>query len=254
MVALTLIVLFLVAVLATGYQVGRPFVGRQRQFKARSSSSLYAAERTPPLLNGNTVWRLRLNLVGQDGKPALKATARIRFVEEKGYEPPSGKVFIENDFSGIIRTNEKGYASTWTLSEDRNDRKDGLWIMGLFKEPKYPYLYFSLTVFETFLLPNGEEQPFSLMEGSSGVPGDKLNFVFNHLNKGPEDGRVLSGGVITFKNSEILNLPLTKVDIGEEVSAGTVELSPVYDNDESREKGEEVVSTGLSAQEAAQSE
>ena len=35
----------------------------------------------------------------------------------------------------------------WTLSEDKNDRKDGLWIWGLFEEPKYPFLYFNLGLF-----------------------------------------------------------------------------------------------------------
>ena len=234
MTGLTYLILFLTAICAHGF-VGDVRFDFRRSLSRASSSALSMAERAPPLLSGNTMWRLRLNLVGQDGKPALRATARIRFVEDRGYEPPSGKIFVENDYSGIIRTNEKGFASTWTLSEDRNDRKDGLWVMGLFKEPKYPYLYFSLGVFESFLLPSGEEQPFSLMDGSAGVPGDKLNFVFNHLNKGPEEGRVLSGGIVTFKNSEILNLPLTKVDIGEEVSAGSVELSPVYDNDDDDE-------------------
>ena len=53
-----------------------------------------------------------------------------------------------------------------------------------------------------------------------------IKFPILHENKGAE-GRVLSGGTVTFKASEMLNLPLTQVDIGEEVVAGRVELSPV---------------------------
>jgi hypothetical protein len=48
---------------------------------------------------------------------------------------------VQDDYYGLIRCDEKGYSGTWTLSEDKNDRKDGLWIWGLFEEPKYPYLY-----------------------------------------------------------------------------------------------------------------
>ena len=194
------------------------------------------ADRAPPLLSSGTLWRLRLNLIGEDGDSVLKATVRLRFVEERGYEPPSGKIFIEDDYSGLIRTNEKGYASSWTLSEDKNDRKDGLWVMGLFEEPKYPFLYFTLGVFDSFLLPSGEEQQFSLLKGktSGGIPGDKLSFQFNHLNKGKE-GRVLSGGTVRYKRSEILNLPLTKVDIGEDISAGTVELTPIFGSEDNEQ-------------------
>ena len=34
----------------------------------------------------------------------------------------------------------------WQLSEDPDDRKDSLWIWGLFKEPLYPFILFSLGV------------------------------------------------------------------------------------------------------------
>ena len=30
------------------------------------------------------------------------------------------------------------------ILKDKNDRKDGLWIWGLFEEPKYPYLYLNI--------------------------------------------------------------------------------------------------------------
>lgn len=193
--------------------------------------------RAPATLTGDTLWRLVLNLESPDKKTSVKAIARIRFIEERGYEPPSGVIFVEDDYQGLIRVNEKGYSPLrWTLSEDRDDRKDGLWVLGLFAEPKYPYLYFSLGCFNSIVLASGEEQPYALLpeatgEGqNTGVPGDKLNFRFSHENKG-QDGRVLSGGTVTFKASEMLNLPLTQVDIGEEIVAGRVELLPVYADD-----------------------
>ena len=244
--------IFVVLTLCAGFRI--PGINHDSR-SCRTMHSLQMADRAAPLLNKDTLWRLRLNLVGEDGVSVLKATARLRFVEERGYEPPSGKIFIEEDYTGLIRTNEKGYAASWTLSEDKDDRKDGLWIMGLFKEPKYPYLYFALGVFDSYLLPSGEEQPFSMVEGDTtgGVPGDKLSFQFNHLNKG-EEGRVLSGGIVRYKRSEMLNLPLTKVDIGEDVSAGTVELSPIYDNDREEEEQQapaESVSAEASSEAAA---
>tara|TARA_A100001035_G_C27769316_1_gene495445 strand:- start:442 stop:1053 length:612 start_codon:yes stop_codon:yes gene_type:complete len=187
-------------------------------------------------LTGDTLWRLVLNLESPDKKTSVKAVARIRFIEERGYEPPSGVIFVEDDFQGLIRVNEKGYSPfRWTLSEDKEDRKDGLWVLGLFAEPKYPYLYFSLGCFDSVVLASGEEQPFAMLPEATGdgqntgIPGDKLNFRFFHENKGAE-GRVLSGGTVTFKASEMLNLPLTQVDIGEEVVAGRVELSPVRES------------------------
>jgi len=71
---------------------------------------------------------------------------RLRFIQNYGYEPPQGRIFIEADTSQFIAVTQDSYSGTWTLSEDKNDRKDGLWIWGLFEEPKYPYLYFYLGI------------------------------------------------------------------------------------------------------------
>lgn len=75
--------------------------------------------------------------------------------------------------STLLASLVKGYAGVWTLSEDKEDRKDGLWIWGLFEEPKYPFLYFYLDVYNTTVLASGEEDP---IYGGEGVPGDRLNF------------------------------------------------------------------------------
>jgi hypothetical protein len=30
-----------------------------------------------------------------------------------------GRIFVEDDFNGLIKVDEKGYAGSWTLSEDK---------------------------------------------------------------------------------------------------------------------------------------
>ena len=37
-------------------------------------------------------------------------------------------MYVEDDYNGFVMVDERGYAGSWTLSEDKNDRKDGLWI------------------------------------------------------------------------------------------------------------------------------
>jgi hypothetical protein len=81
-------------------------------------------------LNGDTLWRLSLTLE-KSGQKKVEASARIRFVDDRNYEPPQGRIFVEDDYQGLIRVNDKGYTGIWTLSEDKNDRKDGLWICKL---------------------------------------------------------------------------------------------------------------------------
>jgi hypothetical protein len=104
-------------------------------------SSVQPAKRA--LLDSSTLWRISLTLT-KSGCKSIEAIARVRFIEDRNYEPPQGRLFVEDDFNGLIKVDEKGYAGSWTLSEDKDDRKDGLWIWGLFQEPKYPFLYFSL--------------------------------------------------------------------------------------------------------------
>ena len=98
------------------------------------------------LLDSTTLWRISITLT-KSGSKSIDCIARVRFVEDRNYEPPQGRIFVEDDFNGLIKVDEKGYAGSWTLSEDKDDRKDGLWIWGLFQEPKYPFLYFSLGTF-----------------------------------------------------------------------------------------------------------
>ena len=82
-----------------------------------------------PGLTGDTLWRLSLTL-RRPGSKDNEAIARMRFVQDRNYEPPQGKIYIEDDLNGFIIADDKGYSGTWSLSEDKNDRKDGLWIWG----------------------------------------------------------------------------------------------------------------------------
>ena len=75
-----------------------------------------------PSLNQATLWRLNLQLK-KTSYETLNCILNVRFTLDKGYEPPSGKVYIENDSLGFANTNEKGVSGLWTLSEDKNDRK-----------------------------------------------------------------------------------------------------------------------------------
>lgn len=154
-----------------------------------SSNSLPVQKSRKATLNYNTLWRLNMSLK-KAGCKTVDMSCRIRFIQEQGFEPPSGKVFIEDDINGLIAVTDKGIAGRWTLSEDKNDRKDGLWVWGLFEEPKYPYLYFNLNCFDSIILPSGEEEKIFNGEG---IPNNQLNIRFNHVFK-TEEGHLLSDG------------------------------------------------------------
>jgi len=183
-------------------------------------------------LDGNTLWRLAIRLE-KPGSKSIEAVVRLRFVEDRGYEPPQGRIFVEDDFYGMIKVDDKGYASRWMLSEDKNDRKDGLWIWGLFEEPKYPYLYFSLFVFKSIILASGLEEPIF---GGDGVPGDRLNFRFSHFRNDPAKGAELTVGEMTYDFAETFQAdPFGlggTVNVGEPVPAGQVlGMRPVFKDD-----------------------
>jgi hypothetical protein len=86
-----------------------------------------------------------------------------------------------------------------------------------------------LDIFDTIVLPSGEEDPIF---GGEGVPNNRLNFRFNHA-RDPEKGTVLSNGEVTYKLTELVKAdPLGiggKVDVGDVVVAGKVEIRPVFE-------------------------
>ena len=109
-------------------------------------------------LDDETVWRFRffLNRIPTELGKRVDATFTIdvNFIEDSGYEPPQGVV---KQIVNVLPAQENSVdpslkieRSRWQLSEDPDDRKDGLWIWGLFSEPLYPFLLLSI---ETSRLP-----------------------------------------------------------------------------------------------------
>lgn len=50
----------------------------------------------------------------------------------------------------------------WQLSEDPEDRKDGLWVWGLFKEPLYPFMLLQIETEEYSLVGGDAIEPLTL--------------------------------------------------------------------------------------------
>merc|ERR1712061_740303 len=95
---------------------------------------------------------------------------------------------------------------------DPEDRKDSLWIWGLFSEPLYPFILFELELAE----------PLALSDNVS-LPAGTLFFQVDHRRK---DGSVQLGeGTVTYKVVEKLAadlVGLSDFSYGEPVPCGTV--------------------------------
>jgi len=104
-------------------------------------------------LDENTIWKLRINLndslTAQGKKVDETFIIDLKFIEEQGYEPPQGRITQvtknnpnDDEIGDIQRL--KILNGNWKLSEDPQDRKDGFWIWGVFKDPLYPFLLLQL--------------------------------------------------------------------------------------------------------------
>lgn len=180
---------------------------------------------------------MRMNL---ENLPTIKGkrtagiyVVRAKFIEEEGYEPPQGilqQVLLEpgGDDGENKNKNQEETASPapsqmtissgrWTLSEDPEDRKDSLWIWGLFKEPLYPFLLLQFEVDE-MALPGEEKdsvQPF------------KLFAQINH--KRGDNGEVILASVtdLAVREKETIKADpfgAAKVDLFENVVVGKLQL------------------------------
>lgn len=158
-----------------------------------------------------TSWRVKLDLTAPGAASPVTITASIRFAEEEGYEPPQGALLVESCVpENALKLGEQ--KARWLLSEDPEDRKDSLWIWGLFSDPLYPFLLFELELTE----------PLALADGVS-VPAGPLYFQVDHRRK---DGKVVLGeGAVTYKVSEKLAadlVGLSAVTYDEPVPCGTI--------------------------------
>ena len=148
-----------------------------------------------------------------------------QFREEEGYEPPQG-IFVpqtaEKDDT-VTRRSMRIAQSRWKLSEDPNDRKDGLWVWGLFKEPQYPYMLFS---FETFPILWNEATQDS-------IPSLQLYVQLNHTRNRDTGAVSLASNMLydlKIRQTETIAadpLGVSKVDVYEEVTIGTFSIQPL---------------------------
>lgn len=189
-----------------------------------NKNKLFARNVDSAELNDKTLWQVGLSFK-KNNELKTRASLRIRFVCDRQYEPPQGRIFVEDDFNGLVKTDERGFAGTWTLSEDKENRKDGLWIWGLFEEPKYPFLYFYLDIYDTLYIDDKEVLHFV----DSSVPGGRLFVRFDHVYV-KNEGSELTNGRMEFKDSEFVRAdPMGiggRVDVGEMRTAGSINISP----------------------------
>lgn len=172
-----------------------------------------------------------------------------QFIPEENYEPPQGS-FVQQASTSSTETAIAAAASTnindssmqiassrWILSEDPNDRKDGLWIWGLFQQPLYPYLLLSLETKPIEIRNSGDSLDY--------IPALQLYVQLNHncnretgavsfmKTKSSSDGNNKNTGSnnyeLMIRQKEIIAadpLSLSKVEIYEEVSIGTISVQP----------------------------
>lgn len=198
---------------------------RQTLCRLQSSSSSETAAAT---LTEETTWNLRLvlqSLPTTNGKTTDQIfVMRGQFVEDEGYEPPQGilRQIAERTAEDSEELQQPQFTVTnarWILSEDPEDRKDSLWIWGLFKDPLYPFLLLQMEVEEIQLPGDGEDS----------IPSFKLFAQINHKR---ENGKVIltSGADLKIKKKETVKADpfgAATVDIFEDISVGKLQLQPI---------------------------
>ncbi len=182
-----------------------------------------AATAVLPSLTSESTWRLQFDFFsGKDPAataPDRTVSAKVKFVLDEGYEPPQGIVEILEDDDDVFapaRTNATTGVqmnNRWSLEEDPNERKAGLWIWGLFSEPLYPYLLFSMDV-----------NRVEVAEGGYHVPAGPVFAQMKHA-RGSKQGCVLTEGTLSFKVTKTYQadlVGLSKVAVGEPNACGTI--------------------------------
>lgn len=181
-------------------------------------------------LTDETSWNLRVVLRGvatEQGKKVDRIfSVKAHFLEETGYEPPQGSLQqlfdYDNNEEPITTTAFKVVKSRWQLSEDPNDRKDGLWVWGLFKEPLYPFMLLQL---ETDLI------PLAGTDGDAILPL-QLYAQINH-KRDADTGVILEGADLKVRQMETVKADVfgvAKVDVYDEVNVGTLSILPLEKN------------------------
>ena len=177
-------------------------------------------------LTEETTWDLRFLLQSvptENGKKVDEFfSAKVQFVEDDGYEPPQGslkQVFDTTSGDDEGRDSSPSFkivSSRWKLSEDPNDRKDGLWVWGLFAEPLYPFMLLQIET-DKIPLPG---------DGSDSIKPLKLYAQINHKRE-KDEGVILSGGTLNIKEAETFKADpfgAASVTLYDDVTVGNLQI------------------------------
>lgn len=151
-------------------------------------------------------WRLNFNLP----RANTNAVVSARFADEEGFEPPQGRVLFETG-DGLREVGR------WQLSEDPNERKDGLWVWGLFAEPLYPFLLMTIP------------------SEAVGLPeGGLLACQVGHKSR-PEETQLLTRGIVSSRKRESIGadlVGLSRATYNEDTALGTVVCSVLEEEED----------------------
>eukprot|EP00529_Nitzschia_sp_RCC80_P030584 CAMPEP_0113523266 /NCGR_PEP_ID=MMETSP0014_2-20120614/45618_1 /TAXON_ID=2857 /ORGANISM="Nitzschia sp." /LENGTH=302 /DNA_ID=CAMNT_0000421353 /DNA_START=28 /DNA_END=936 /DNA_ORIENTATION=+ /assembly_acc=CAM_ASM_000159 len=216
------------------------------QLNAEASSSASSSSSTKTTLDENTTWNLRMvlqNLPTKQGKSVDRIIAiRVKFIEEVGYEPPQGEVVqVMDTVEGGEDTSGGGgggglspkiVSSRWQLSEDPNDRKDSLWIWGLFAEPLYPFMLLRLDFDEISLPGSATEEAGGDASATSTADAIAPFKLFAQIDHKREDGQVIlsSGADLTIKQKETIKADpfgAATIDLFDDVKVGKLQIQAI---------------------------
>lgn len=184
-------------------------------------------------LTDETTWELRFVLRDLPTAKGRKVdrifNVRAHFIGEDGYEPPQGllkQVATTTTTSANDESNSGNEAaqvqitsSRWLLSEDPEDRKDGLWIWGLFEEPLFPFMLLQLTT-GSISLPGSE--------GDSIEPLSLFAQINHRIDE--KTGTVLSRADVKVRETETFKadlLGISTAELYEEKTIGQCSFRPL---------------------------
>jgi hypothetical protein len=213
-----------------------------------SSSSSSSSSPLPVTLTDSTVWKIRLSIRDVKTQKGVKVTTPqiysiyVKFVESEGYEPPQGSLQQvqyysqrpgENNMDTDMEQPSSALqirSSYWKLSEDPKERKDGLWVWGLFKEPYYPFLLLQITTEPILLLqPPPKDAEQGQDPNDTTIPPLQLFCQINH-RRDKEQGVLLQGtSDLSIRQMETVQADpfgAATANIYQDVVVGTISIQP----------------------------
>lgn len=214
--------------------------------KRHLTSQLNAAsDISKATLTERTTWRLRFSLTGVPTKLERKVgelfSVDVQFREEEGFEPPQGTVVqvpTSNDESSTSTRNINSLkikGGRWKLSEDPNDRKDGLWVWGLFSEPLYPFMLLNIETEEypltstTRKIQKDDDNEDDPAANDSILPL-KIYAQINHKRDRKTGQVTLEPATLTIRKMETVKadiLGVASIELYDEIQVGQLSLRPL---------------------------